>query len=65
MEQGFGTEILDYVREESGELEGAKVLFVKTREAKMKNFIMKRGFEPVDRKNLGNGRFFKILDQKN
>lgn len=64
VEQGFGAEILEFITEES-KMEGAKVLYVQTREEKMRDFIMKRGFERVDEKNEQKGKFFKILDQKN
>lgn len=61
---GFGSEILDFLTGEC-EVNGAKLLYVITGKKKMKDFIKKHGFEPVDEKNLKNKKFFKILDKKN
>ncbi len=60
MKQGFGTEILSFILEEV-KTERAKVLYVDTWKKEMKNFIWKRGFEPID-KEQPKMRFFKILD---
>lgn len=65
--RGFGSEILDFLTQE-GKENGADVLYVFTgrlEKEEMADFIKNRGFEPVDKKNPRNMRFFKILDQKN
>ncbi len=62
--RGFGSEILDFLTQE-GKENGAKVLYVFTgrlEKEEMADFIKNRGFEPVDKKNPRNMRFFKILN---
>lgn len=59
-EQGFGTGILEFLLEEI-KTEPAKVLYVGTWRKEMKDFIWKRGFEPID-KEKARMRFFRILD---
>lgn len=63
MRQGFGTEILNFLFEES-KANDAKAVYIFTTKEKMINFLYKRGFESVDEKDPRNSRFFKILDQK-
>lgn len=63
MRQGFGTEILNFLFEES-KANDAKAVYVFTTKEKMINFVHKNGFESVNEKDPRNSRFFRILEQK-
>lgn len=61
MRGGYGTEVLNFLIEES-KAKGAKVIYVFSGKEKMKNFLNKHGFEPVNNEKKKYEKFFKILD---
>lgn len=61
--RGFGSEILNFLMEESKK-NGAKVICVVTWRDPMVRRISKRGFQPVHIPNMRDTRFYKILPER-